>query len=49
MAAAEMERLRELHIKLNLPPVKKTDEENGVVNGGGDQPKGGKVESDGKE
>ncbi len=48
-AEVPMERLRELHIKLNLPPVKKTDEENGVVNGGGDQPKGGKVESDGKE
>ncbi|MBL6934397.1 MAG: aspartate--tRNA ligase [Alphaproteobacteria bacterium] len=48
-AEVPMERLRELHIKLNLPPVKKTGGENEVVNDCGDQPKGNKMESDGKE
>ncbi len=52
-AEVPMERLRELHIKLNLPPVKKTGRENDVVDGGvdggGDQSKGNKVEGDGKE
>ena len=44
-AEVPMERLHELHIKLNLPPVKKTDGENDD----GDQSKDKKAENGGKK
>ena len=44
-AEVPMERLRELHIKLNLPPVKKT----GEGDGDGNQSDGDKAEKEGKK
>jgi aspartyl-tRNA synthetase len=44
-AEVPMERLRELHIKLNLPPIKKTGEEDGD----GSQSDDDKAENEGKE